>query len=62
MSGRYEDPSPSPGARLANLAAAGAFVLILVVFNAAFWGIALKEQNMGTEELIKEKASKVQGL
>ena len=51
----FDDEEDSGTARLANFAAMGIFVVIIIIFNIAFWVIALKEFNKGADEIIQER-------
>lgn len=48
-------PGDHGTARAFNLAAAGLFALVVVVFNVAFWAVALGQHNMGPEEILEAK-------
>ena len=53
---RFDDDSGDTAvARIANIASAAAFALVLVIFNIAFWVTALVEQNMAAEDVLEMK-------
>ena len=54
---RHEDEDYTT-TKFGNYGAMVFFVLVIIIFNIAFWVIALKEYNMGTEELLEEKPIK----
>ncbi len=45
-------------ARFANIGCIVVFLLTIIVFNAAFWVIALAEYNTASEELLEKKPIK----